>query len=370
MLGDEANPYKLMELPGCLKRMLEEQVLVFATQDQSSAFREELAADPDVQAVLDEYDTQLRAYHACMSSVRLTARSKGNGFTMDIFLAICNGTLTYAKRKAVRSDALSSGNSGANLNALVGDCTVTRESDITGDARRREKYTCRLSTLEAKMAFLNSQSLEQMSAGDGHEKTDELAKLDFDEFRECLARCARDKYGEIKLMTLAQGVRGVIQNILGEKSDEAVIRDAIYIHAERYDWRLSEPLPSQPLAAHRRWLDCWQNIEIADLHHFPLWEQGVFDCLRETFGELIKIFAHYSKSIGGSITAEDAVRAPACLQPSQTLSARAKLAMARCMRSLVSPSCVSFPARCLSTTCHAHSHRPPYSRVSSLNSGR
>ena len=197
-----------------------------------------------------------------------------------------------------------------------------------------------------------------------------MATLDFDEFRECLARCARDKYGEIKLMTLAQGVRGVIQNILGEKSDEAVIRDAIYIHAERYDWKLSEPLPWQSLAAHRRWLDCWQNIEIADLHHFPLWEKGVFDCLRETFGELIKIFAHYSKSIGGSITAEDAVRAPACLQPSQTLSARAKLAMARCMRSLVSPSCVSFPARCLSTTCHAHSHRPPYSRVSSLNSGR
>ena len=135
-----------------------------------------------------------------------------------------------------------------------------------------------------------------------------MATLDFDEFIECLSRCARDKYGEIKLMTLAEGVRGVIQNILGEKSDEAVIRDATYIHADRYDWKLSKPLSGQALTAHRKWLDCWQNIEIADLHHFPLWEQGVFECLQEVFGDLTNIFSHYSKSIGGSTTAEDAVR--------------------------------------------------------------
>ena len=108
-------------------------------------------------------------------------------------------------------------------------------------------------------------------------------------------------------MSLADGVRGVFQNILGEKSDEAVIRDATYIHAERYNWKLSKPLPGQSLAAHRKWLDCWQNIEIADLHYFPLWEKGVFDCLQECFQDLTNIFAHYAKSIGGSTTAEDAV---------------------------------------------------------------
>ena len=90
-----------------------------------------------------------------------------------------------------------------------------------------------------------------------------------------------------------------IQNILGEKSDEGVIRDATYIRAERYNWKLSKPLPGQSLAAHRKWLDCWQNIEIADLHYFPLWEKGVFDCLQECFQDLTNIFAHYSKSIGG-----------------------------------------------------------------------
>ena len=134
-----------------------------------------------------------------------------------------------------------------------------------------------------------------------------MATLDFDEFVECLARCARDKYGEIKLMSLADGVRGVIQNILGEKSDEAVIRDATYIRAERYDWKLSKPLSKQTLGAHRKWLDCWQSLSIADLHHFPLWEKGVFDCVQEVFEDLTNIFAHYAKSIGGSTTAEDAV---------------------------------------------------------------
>merc|ERR1719271_2275880 len=195
---------------------------------------------------------------------------------------------------------------GLGEGAFVGDCTVARESDITGDERCKEKFSCRLSTLEAKYAFLNSQSLEQMAAGDASDN-DAMATLDFDEFIECLARCARDKYGEIKLMTLADGVRGVIQNILGEKSDEAVIRDATYIHADRYNWKLSKPLPGQSLAAHRKWLDCWQNIEIADLHYFPLWEKGVFDCLQEAFQDLTNIFAHYAKSIGGSTTAEDCV---------------------------------------------------------------
>ena len=132
------------------------------------------------------------------------------------------------------------------------------------------------------------------------------ATLDLDEFIECLARCARDKYGEIGLMSLSDGVRGVIQNILGEKSDEAVIRDATYIHADRYDWSLSRPLVGQKLEVHRKWRDYWQNLEIADLHHFPLWEKGVHDTLQPVFADLRKIFAHYAKGATGGETAEDA----------------------------------------------------------------
>ena len=113
-------------------------------------------------------------------------------------------------------------------------------------------------------------------------------------------------------MSLADGVRGVIQNILGEKSDVAVLRDATYIHAERYDWQLSKPLAMETNAEHRRWLECWQCIEIADLHHFPLWEKGVFDCLHDCFSDLLTVFAHYAKSRGGTATVCHGLRPMPC----------------------------------------------------------
>ena len=77
-LGQRDNPYKLMELPLCLQRMLVEQLLPNAKQDTSAGFRDELAANAEVQAVLDEYRPRLQAYYAAMSAVKLSARSKGN----------------------------------------------------------------------------------------------------------------------------------------------------------------------------------------------------------------------------------------------------------------------------------------------------
>ena len=116
---------------------------------------------------------------------------------------------------------------------------------------------------------------------------------------------------------------------------QAVIRDATYIHAERYNWKLSKPLPGQSLAAHRKWLDCWQNIEIADLHYFPLWEQQVHDVLQARFSDLLSIFSHYSKSVGGSTTAEDAVEMTMTefkdlVKDTQTLTTKAAGTLSNC----------------------------------------
>ena len=89
--------------------------------------------------------------------------------------------------------------------------------------------------LEVKYAFLNSQSLEQMRATEASDDSD-MATLDFDEFKECLARCAHAKYGEIPLIPPEAGLRGLLENLFGRASDEAVIRDATYIYASRFDW--------------------------------------------------------------------------------------------------------------------------------------
>jgi hypothetical protein len=109
---------------------------------------------------------------------------------------------------------------------------------------------------------------------------DSMATLDYDEFCECLCRCADAKYGEIKMIPPDAGLRGLLENLFCRSSDEAIIRDATYIYAERYDWAESRPLKGQPLSLHRRWRDCWQCMELADLHHFPLWEKGVHDVLQ------------------------------------------------------------------------------------------
>ena len=50
--------------------------------------------------------------------------------------------------------------------AYIGNTQIYRESEITGDERTKESYTCNLTMIQCKYAFLNSQKLEQMSAGD------------------------------------------------------------------------------------------------------------------------------------------------------------------------------------------------------------
>ena len=253
---------------------------------------------------------------------RLTAdggkRNKG-ALSMEVFMEIVKGGLTFTRKPDFAIEKAAEGgytmkkhgarageSSTLTKHALVGDCTVKRESDITGDERCKQAFTCRLSILEAKYAFLNSQSLEQMRATEAADD-DAMATLDFDEFKESLARMADAKYGEIAKIPPEAGLRGLLDNLFGRASDEAIIRDATYIYASRYDWADSRPLPGQSLSLHRKWRDCWQNVEIADLHHFPLWEKGVHDVIQPVFGELQKIFAHYAKGVTGGETAEDAV---------------------------------------------------------------
>ena len=48
---------------------------------------------------------------------------------------------------------------------VVGIWEVHRESEITGDDSCRDRFKCSLSMPQAKFAFINSQSLDQMSVG-------------------------------------------------------------------------------------------------------------------------------------------------------------------------------------------------------------
>jgi hypothetical protein len=367
--GTYDNHARVLPLPDCLEQMLQ-TVFANAKQDKSSLFREELAADQTRQAVFSEYLAELRYWFKEVT--RLTAdRGKKNtgNLTMEVFLDVVRGFLTFHRKPDFSVEKAAEGGytmkrhsvgrgegSGMSKWAVCGDCTVKRESDITGDEQCKQEFTCRLTILvreqlprgararggslprcadwslrrasapcvseqEAKYAFLNAQSLEQMRAAESADD-DAMATLDFDEFLECLARCAYHKYGEIKMIPAATGLRGLIENLFGRASDEAIIRDATYIYATRYDWADSRPLPGQSLVLHRQWRDCWQNVELADLHHFPLWEKGVHDVLQPIFADLRKIFAHYAKGATGGETVssrrDDAHAATAVLIPNSS----------------------------------------------------
>ena len=89
-------------------------------------------------------------------------------------------------------------------------------------------------------------------------------------------------------------MEGFIQNILGEKTEEEVMQEVLYISAPRYDLARSAPLPGQGDEEHAAWLGVWAKLGIEGLHGFPLWEGAVHDCLQPQFAELQSIFRAYA----------------------------------------------------------------------------
>ena len=132
--------------------------------------------------------------------------------------------------------------------------------------------------------------------------------LDFEEFKECVARCALDKYKPVKAMSDAVKITSFCKNLLGIENTEECLNTATMIKAQRYQWkRYSQPLQGQSLKDHKKWLEVWQRLELSDMYYFPLWEKGVHDLLQSHFQEITLIFLAYCRSLLGSDTAEDAM---------------------------------------------------------------
>ena len=107
---------------------------------------------------------------------------------------------------------------------------------------------------------------------------------------------SHDRY----MMTMADAVQGFIKNILGIDSEEMVMWGHTVIRAEKFDWKKhAKILPDQKPVEFRLWQSCWSQMALMDIHHYPLWEQGVHDCLQKHFGVLQRIFSKYTKGISG-----------------------------------------------------------------------
>ena len=73
---------------------------------------------------------------------------------------------------------------------------------------------------------------------------------------------------------MAAAIRGFSANLLQEKTEEEVLIENTKVRATRFDWkRGSQPLEGQKLAAHRKWLEVWERLEVMDMHYSPRWEK-------------------------------------------------------------------------------------------------
>ena len=123
-----------------------------------------------------------------------------------------------------------------NSQDLIGVWEAEQMSEITGDASTKANIKCRLSIPQCKAAFLDSQNVDQMGVAQS-DATEASNVLDFEEFKECIARCGCAKYSAVKIMKPHAKVRAFIQNMIGERDEVTVLREDTYIRAERFDWK-------------------------------------------------------------------------------------------------------------------------------------
>ena len=268
---------------GCLEEMLDEFVLPNARRDTSAQFRETTMKDAAVVEVIEEFAERLQAWYKKTTADDSKAKAISDKLGMSELID------TFDDR------------------GLIGIWSVHQESEVVGDPTiSRTEMKWKLSIPTCKSAFMDSQSGEQLGAGQAS-ATDEMALLSFGEFQEFVARVGLDKYRPIKAMTPAAAVRAMHQNILGEKNEEQAVVEATRISAMRFDAAsVAVALPGEGGAELAKWVDCWGRMAFNDMYLFPVWEQEVHDLLQPLYKELTSIFLAYTRSIS-EVSAEDAL---------------------------------------------------------------
>ena len=217
-------------------------------------FRDTLAADKGAQNVLSEYDGKLRTWFD-QRTQSMFLRGEGRRITYEQWQVLITPRARWltALKQVHHTRVPFDMQDLLKKSKLVGAWEVNQQSQITGDERCRNKLKAALSLPQVRFAFLNSQSADQLSAGVAKEM-DAMLTLDYDELKECIARCGVDKYKSIQGMSMADATQGFLQNLIGEASEEEVIARNTVIRAARFRIEDSTALPGQSLAEHRAWL--------------------------------------------------------------------------------------------------------------------
>ena len=272
LLAGDGSTHDTVPVPLALKTVVEERILPDAHRDDAPAFRKEVMGVPEVQSVVQEFKPRLKEWFDKIPFDASVSTSK---------LGIAQWVELLKK-----------------LNT-IGTFTCEQGSDVVGDPLVGTVHMCRLSVPQAKAAFANSQN-------DSVDSVDAIT-CDFDELCEAIARCGVDKYRNVKAISKAEAVRGMVQNILGDADEDAVITRATYVFCERFDAATrSSPGPSMSGDEHVEYLGVWSQLQLSSLYGFPTWEKEVHDALLAAYAELKSIFRAYAAgSLDGSATDMD-----------------------------------------------------------------
>ena len=275
--GNFGDKSELVPVPAALSKVLNEVILPNAKRETSGMFRSNQMQDPDILKVLnEEYGDQLKKWYTEITSNDTKANVISDKITFEDWLRVINDQ------------------------DLVGVWEAEQLSEITGDESCKANIKCSFSIPKAKAAFLDSQNIEQMGVAQS-DATEASNVLDYEEFKECIARCGCAKYSAVKIMKDAAKVRAMIQNMVGERDEVTVLKEDTYIRAERFDWKNeSKPLPGMSPEAHKLFLEDWEKINdnMNGIYGFPTWEQEVHDLLLQNHAELRSIFGAYCKTLG------------------------------------------------------------------------
>ena len=160
MLAGDGSTHDTVPVPVALTEILEKRILPDAHRDNAEAFRKDVLATPEVQAVLTEFKEKLTGWY--------------NKIPFD-------AAISSEKLGIVQWEELLK-----KLN-VVGTFTCLQGSDIVGDPDVGLEHTIRLSVPHAKAAFAQSQ-VSTEAAG----SIDSIT-ADVEELMEPL-RCGVDKY--------------------------------------------------------------------------------------------------------------------------------------------------------------------------------
>ena len=301
-------------LPDCLEQLLTKQLLKRAKQDDLISVRQAVTAEPDVQVILFSspwpspfHPSAVGGQCTLISSVRPSFVRSLRRRTLPLpppqvviwsnkaaLLKAFRATLSKAPTSPTKAASPTRGKDAMSLDALLGDL-ASRE--LIGDALVQPVAAIKgemmapvhlnLSTVDAKGAFVTALSPTGKFGPD---------VLDFDGFIVCLALCGHVKYEEVKQMSLAQRVKGLMDNYLGTRSAQDVLTEAMVTQVKRFQISDASPLPGQPIEAHSLLVECWKAMDVSNAFGFPLWEKAVFQLLQANFTEVAAVFAHYSRS--------------------------------------------------------------------------